>query len=75
MYLHDKGEEFYLHYDLWPTVPFIHHSKPNEQFLDIVIEKQLKSQYENCNEDTFSYFGKHVLLDNKYQDFDHIEIT
>ena len=58
MYLHGKGEEFYLHYDLWPEVPFIHHSKPNEQFLDIVIEKQLHAQYENCNEDTFSYFGK-----------------
>ena len=59
MYLHDKGEQFYLHYDLWPTVPFIHHSKPDEKFLDIVIEKQLQLHYENCNEETFRYFGKY----------------
>ena len=67
MYLHDKGEQFYLHYDLWPTVPFIHHSKPDEKFLDIVIEKQLQLHYENCNEETFRYFGK-------YKNFKHIPI-
>ena len=27
-----------------------------------MIEKQLKSQYENGNDDTFSYFGKYIMI-------------
>ena len=32
MYLHDKGEEYYLHYDFWPNVPYTHHAKKEDFF-------------------------------------------
>ena len=58
MYVHDKGEEFYLHYDFWPNVPYIHHSKEQEQFVDIVIRKELEVQNDNCDDIPDNYFGK-----------------
>ena len=58
IYVHDRGEEFYLHYDFWPTVPFIHHSTEEEYFADIVVKKELEVQNEKCSEESYDYFGK-----------------
>ena len=60
IYVHDKGEEYYLHYDFWPNVPFIHYSIKKEYFSDIVVKKELEVQNENCNEETYDYFGKYI---------------
>ena len=58
MYVHDKGDEFYLHYDFWPKVPFIHHSQENEYFADIVVRKELEVQNEECQNGNYNYFGE-----------------
>ena len=57
IYVHDKGQEFYLHYDFWPSVPFIHHSVPNEYFADVVVTKELEIRNEKCEEEAYDYFG------------------
>ena len=58
IYVHDRGEEYYLHYDFWPTVPFIHRSVTNEYFSDIVVRKELEIHQDNCSEENYDYFGK-----------------
>ena len=60
LYLHDKGEEYYLHYDFWPSVPFSHEFKQKEAFVDIVVRKELEVQSENCQDETYNYFGKNI---------------
>ena len=61
LYVHDTGEEYYLHYDFWPKVPFIYKTKSQEINMDIVVRKQLERANENCKEQPYSYFGKIVL--------------
>ena len=41
LFLHEKGEEYFLHYDYWPYVPFNHHSQESEYFLDINVRKEV----------------------------------
>ena len=60
IYVHDRGEEFYLHYDFWPSVPFIHHSTKEEYFADIVVRKELEVQNDKCSDDSYNYFGKYI---------------
>ena len=60
MYVHDKGEEYYLHYDFWPKVPFIHHSQEDEYFADIVVRKALEVQNEECKDETYDYFREYL---------------
>ena len=62
IYVHDKGEEYYLHYDFWPNVIFTHYSTKKEYFSDIVVKKELEVQNENCNEEMYDYFGKYTWL-------------
>ena len=57
VYVHDRGEEYYLHYDFWPSVPYIHHVKHKEYFTDLVVEKELEVQNENCEQRKHDYFG------------------
>ena len=62
IYVHDKGEEYYLHYDFWPNVIFTHYSTKKEYFSDIVVKKELEVKNDNCNEETYDYFGKYIWL-------------
>lgn len=62
MYLHDKGEEYYLHYDFWPNVPYTHHAKKEEFFTDMVVKKDLEVLTENCEQTNHSYFGKLLVI-------------
>ena len=56
--MHDSGEEFFLHDDLWPEVPFIHHIQPPEMSVDVVIQKEVRIPDSNCHEDeNYNYFG------------------
>ena len=58
LYIHGKGEEYFLHYDLWPNVPHIHHVRGPEVNIDMVIRKTTEISEENCNnEEDYSYFG------------------
>ena len=57
IYLHDKGEEYYLHYDYWPTVPPIYHVRKQEAVLDLVIKKELEISSDDCKNGDYSYFG------------------
>ena len=41
LYLHERGEEYFLHYDYWPYVPFTHRSKETEYFIDINVRKEV----------------------------------
>ena len=72
MYLHDKGEEYYLHYDFWPNVPYTHHAKKEEFFTDMVVKKELEVLTENCEQTNYGYFGKRLidLLFNSLLKFD-----
>ena len=58
LYVHGPGEEFYLHYDYWPTVPKIHHARRPEINLDLVVKKMTEISEDNCISDFDSYFGK-----------------
>ena len=58
LYLHDKGEEYFLHYDYWPSVPFTHNSKDEELWVDIVVKKEVESKHERCNAGSYYYFGE-----------------
>ena len=62
LYLHDKGEEYYLHYDFWPIVPFVYELKQKEAFADIVVRKELEVQNENCQDENYNYFGNYYFL-------------
>ena len=61
LYIHDIGEEYYLHYDFWPKVPFIYQAKSREIYTDIVLRKNLEIANINCTEPPYSYFGKFLL--------------
>ena len=58
--MHDRGEEYYLHYDFWPSVPYIHHVKHKEYFTDLVVEKELEVQNEDCEKIEYDYFGRYL---------------
>ena len=61
MYIHDKGDEFYLHYDFWPNVPFIYHFGDKDHFADLVVRKEVEVHDENCNEGSYNYFSKYFV--------------
>ena len=57
-YVHDTGEEYFLHYDYWPNVPFIYKSSGDIFWEEIVIRKQLQIRSgEACSKDQYNYFG------------------
>jgi len=60
LYIHGDGEEFYLHYDYWPSVPSMHYVKRHEVFLDVVVTKkiEIRDDESGClEEENYSYFG------------------
>ena len=58
LYIHGEGEEFFLHYDYWPSVPKIHHVRFPEVSTDFVIKKSTEISDENCYwAKEYSYFG------------------
>ena len=71
MYVHDKGEEFYLHYDFWPKVPFIHHSQEEEYFADMVVRKELEVRQEGCKDGAYNYFGEYLIGKTFYTSYDN----
>ena len=71
LYIHGEGEEFYLHYDFWPSVPKIHHVRRPEASTDFVIKKSTEISDGNCYPaKEYSYFGncniKSSINDIKY---------
>ena len=57
LYIHDVGEEFFLHYDFWPIVPRIYQTRKHEVSLDMVIEKRTEIGDDNCVTKEYSHFG------------------
>ena len=58
IYIHEVGEEYFLHFDYWPTIPIKHYVRPEDTSTDIMAQKEIKSIEENCNHDEeYSYFG------------------
>ena len=55
-----------MHYDFWPSVPFIHHSVPNEYFADMVVRKELEIQNEKCEETEYDYYGNSISRINSW---------
>ena len=66
LYIHDEGEEFFLHYDYWPSVPPIHHVRRPERSLDFVVTKRLEMASDGCKEENYFYFGNSFLKKIKY---------
>ena len=58
LYIHGEGEEFFLHYDFWPSVPRIHHVRKPTVSLDLVIKKTTEIIANDCISKEYSYFGK-----------------
>ena len=49
VYFHDEGEEYFLHYDYWPSmVPPRHHIGKQEQMLEILVTKEVTISDEDC---------------------------
>ena len=44
LYIHGEREEFFLHYDYWPSVPKIHHIRKPEVSTDFVIKSRQRFQ-------------------------------
>ena len=62
VYIHDKGEEFHLHYDFWPKVPFIYHFKVTDFYADLFVRKEDELRlHECCEEETISYYSKYAI--------------
>ena len=62
LYIHGEGEEFFLHYDLWPSVPKFHHVKRPEASADFVIKKSMEISDGNCYwAKEYSYFGNFII--------------
>ena len=64
LYIHDEGEEFFLHYDYWPNIPFTYKSSGDTFWEEFGIQKQLqiKSSEDVCMEQNYDYFGKHCSI-------------
>ena len=58
IYIHDVGEEYFLHYDYWPTVPPTHQVQPDSEHIELMVHKKVSISDENCIEGEYSYFGK-----------------
>ena len=59
IYIHDLGEEYFLHYDRRPARPMKYDVKERDRIIDILVQKNVMETDDNCdhNED-YSYFGK-----------------
>ena len=58
IYIHDKGEEYFLHYDYWPAIPISYHVKSEDESIDIEAQKEIKHTDEKCEKrEDYSYFG------------------
>ena len=52
-YVHDKGEQYFLHYDWWPELPFIYHVPPNTYSgVEFIIKKEIEMKDEHCDEES-----------------------
>ena len=58
IYIHDLGEEYFLHHDYWPMIPIKYQVKNTDQSIDVMVQKEIKISDENCVADEiYSYFG------------------
>ena len=58
--MHDTGEEYFLHYDYWPSIPFSYKSSSDtfwEEF-GILKQVQIKSAGGACTKKNYDYFGR-----------------
>ena len=73
LYIHEKGEEFFLHYDYWPFVPFTYQPQQKDIWVDVNLRKEVfngviinekdksllvSDQVQEKVSDTSDYFGK-----------------
>ena len=64
---HDKGEEHFVHYELWPSIPQIHQVKLDDFVVDVTFEKLtnrkdgMRKGWERCKPEPYSYFGMYVF--------------
>ena len=68
LYIHGKGEEYFLHYEYWPMAPYIYHSKNQEYWEDIAIEKELYIKNQDCKGGSHVYFSKLFLIPSAWED-------
>ena len=55
LYIHDAGEEFFLHYDFWPNAAHI----VRDEITDMAVTKKLEIAEEDCRKENYSYFGNY----------------
>ena len=58
LFVHDKGEEYFLHYESWNIIPNSYHVKKDEYLVDLVLKKELQRKDQNCQNGVYSYFGE-----------------
>lgn len=68
LYLHEKGEEYFLHYDYWPYVPFTHQSKQEDIWVDVNLEKEVFEELYETNE---SIFVRNQVFETACEKFDY----
>ena len=60
IYFHGEGEEYFLHYDYWTSVPPFYHVKREEVMIDIVVTKEIEISDDGCIEkEKYSYLGSY----------------
>ena len=73
LYLHERGEEYFLHYDYWPYVPFTHHSKQEDIWVDVNLKKEVfEEELYETNENIFVHNQVHETACEKSDYFGKI---
>ena len=58
IYVHDPGEEFHFHYDLWPETPYEYRPQADEVAVDLIFAKEIRRQNDGCtNDESYNYYG------------------
>ena len=70
VYVHAKGEQYYLHYNWWPEMPFSYHVTPEDFIeLELILKKEIELKEVGCDRTSHAkYFGKQKYLFKLPQD-------
>ena len=57
IYVHDHGEEYFMHYDIWPGIPSVHQVQEEVHSIEIDVKKEVEVASNNCIDGAYSYYG------------------
>ena len=67
VYVHDKGEEYFMHHEVWPTIPPIHRVRKDDFAVDYTFQKLTNQKGTlECKHEPYNYFGTYLPYLSKY---------